>query len=335
MVGASTGAGIPARASGSSVAASPPISLERRAAKLASRRVFSARGDGAGLRSIAIVITAPTSRVYGDPYFAALLRSINNALAERSLLPVIIAPQTRAELSLAGDHLLSGQFHGVILANLDGGSVLPDRLRDAGVPVVARGTPGRSVAVSYVDSDNRHGAQVAVDHLIALGRRRIAVISGLLDQTDAVDRLNGYRDALQAAGIALDPTFEEVADYLPDRAHMSMERLLLNHPDVDAVFAASDLMAASAIDVLRQAGRRVPEDVAVIGFDDSLTALTTVPQLSSIRQHIDAIGRETVELLVQEMRTPSEEPRRVIFNTELVVRGSTVSESAGPGTAAR
>lgn len=100
---------------------------------------------------------------------------------------------------------------------------------------------------------------MAVDHLIALDRKRIATISGNLDLPGAVDRLMGYRDALTAAGVALDPTLEEVGDYRSERTLMAMERLLINHPDVDAVFAASDLMAAAAIKVLHQANKRIPK----------------------------------------------------------------------------
>jgi DNA-binding LacI/PurR family transcriptional regulator len=282
---------------------------------------------GQAVRSIALVVTAPTSRIYGDPFFAVLLRSIEAALADNSLLPVMFAPQNQAETAAAQEYLLDGRFAGAILANPDANHTLPSRLLDAGIPVVLRGTPPRDISISYVDSDNRDGARVAVEHLISLGRRRIAVISGLLDQVDGVDRQIGYRDAITAAGMPLDPTFEEVADYLPERAHMAMERLLLNHPDVDAVFAASDLMAAAAIGVLVQAKKRIPEDVAVIGFDDSATALATRPPLSSIRQRIEDIGRETVNLLVREMDEPSGEARRVIFPTELVIRESTVRES--------
>jgi len=286
----------------------------------------------AATRSVALVVTAPTDRVYGDQFFSELLRSMNAALAEYSLLPVMITPQTPDEVTAAQEYLLGGHVSGVILVNPDGSHSLPERLRDAGVSVVLRGTPPRGMVISYVDSDNRHGAQLAVEHLLSIGRRRIAVISGLLDQVDAIDRRLGYRDALTAAGIHLDPTLEEVADYLPERAHMAMERLLLNHPDVDAVFAASDSMAVAALGVLRQARKRIPEDVAVIGFDDARTASVSDPPLSSIRQHIDRIGRETVNVMLHEMDEPGGTPTQVIFPTELVIRQSTVPDS---GTAGR
>jgi DNA-binding LacI/PurR family transcriptional regulator len=109
---------------------------------------------------------------------------------------------------------------------------------------------------------------------------------------------------------------------------MAMERLLLNHPDVDAVFAASDLMAAAAIGVLHQAGKRIPEDIAVVGFDDSPTALSTRPQLSTIRQPIEQLGHEAISMLMREMQEPGRAPDQLVLATELVVRESTIGVSA-------
>jgi DNA-binding LacI/PurR family transcriptional regulator len=244
------------------------------------------------------------------------------------LLPVMLAPQSAKEQRLAQAYLLQGHFDGVVLISLPGDNQLPNRLRDAGIPAVLWGTPARGIVASYIDSDSRQGARLAVEHLISLGRRKIATISGNLDATGAIDRQMGYRDALVAADITLDPTLEEVADNLPNRAHMAMERLLLNHPEVDAVFAASDLMAAAAIGVLHQAGKRIPEDIAVVGFDDSPTALSTRPQLSTIRQPIEEMGHEAVSMLMREMQEPEEAPRQFIFATELVVRESTIGARA-------
>jgi DNA-binding LacI/PurR family transcriptional regulator len=280
--------------------------------------------------SVGVVITEPTTKLFGDPFFSPLLKGIYAALAERSLLLVMLAPQSSRDLELAQKYLLDKHVDGVILASLHGDVQLPARLCEEGIPVVLCGRPPRGVKASFVDSDNRQGAMLAVNHLISLGRRKIATISGNLDMPGAIDRLAGYREALTAAGIAHDPTLEEVADYVSDRAHMAMERLLLNHPDVDAVFAASDLMASAAMRVLAQSRRRVPEDVAIIGFDDSPTALVTHPRLSSIRQPIEEMGRETVSVLEREMEDPADAPRQVIFSTELVVRESTAgAESVG------
>jgi DNA-binding LacI/PurR family transcriptional regulator len=278
--------------------------------------------------SVAVVITESTTKFFGDPFFSPLVKGISAALAERSLLLVMLAPHSAKDLELTEAYLTGKHVDGAILVSLHGDSSLPKRLVDHHLPTVICGRPPKGVPTSCVDSDNRQGGALATGHLIAQGRRRIATISGNLDMPSAVDRLTGYRDALAEAGVALDATLEEVADYQPDRAHMAMERLLLNHPDVDGVFAASDLMAAAALRVLHQAHRKVPEDVAIIGFDDSPTAWVTRPPLSSIRQPIEEMGHEAVSILLREMAEPEDAPRQVVFATELISRESTIGAAS-------
>ncbi len=243
---------------------------------------------------------------------------------------VVLALHSAQEMELAKAYLAGGHIDGAILVSLHGDNPLPARLREMGLPAVICGRPPKDVAVSYIDCDNRRGASLAVNHLIHLGRRHIATIAGNLDMPGAIDRLMGYRDALTGAGVALDPTLEEVGDYRADRAVMAMERLLLNHPDVDAVFAASDLMAVAAIKVMTQANRRIPEDVAVVGFDDSAAAKLSSPALSSVRQPIETMGREAVDILVHQMSKPSAEPQQIVFGPELVIRASTVGGRRRP-----
>jgi DNA-binding LacI/PurR family transcriptional regulator len=136
------------------------------------------------------------------------------------------------------------------------------------------------------------------------------------------DRLLGYRDALADAGLPTDPNLEIVGDFTQESGATAMGRLLEARPDIDAVFAASDLMAAGALAVLAANGRRVPADVSVVGFDDSPVATTTMPQLSSVRQPIEAMGHEVARLLVDAVEGSDLVPRRVILATELVRRAS-------------
>jgi DNA-binding LacI/PurR family transcriptional regulator len=277
-----------------------------------------------GIRSIGVAIAEPTERLFDDPFFAPLLKGVYEALAERSLLLVVMTLQPGRDLDMIESYLSGRHVDGVILASLHGDSVLPAHLIGLGVPMVICGRPPRDVKASSVDSDNSQGGALAVNHLISLGRRRLAMISGNLDMPAAVDRLMGYREALAFAGIPFDPTLEEVADYVPERARIAMERLLLNHPDVNGVFAASDSMAAAAMEVVLRTGRRVPEDVAIIGFDDTPTAAAAQPPISSIRQPIEEMGREAVGVLIRTIQAPEEAARQVVFATELVARESTV-----------
>jgi DNA-binding LacI/PurR family transcriptional regulator len=137
-----------------------------------------------------------------------------------------------------------------------------------------------------------------------------------------VDRLNGYRDALSEAGIALDTSLIETADFTQESGAAAMERLLKTNSDIDAVFAASDLMAAGALSVIDAAGRRVPNDIALVGYDDSPIALSVRPQLTSVRQPIEEMGREMARLLVAAVDGNDPVQRRVILATELIRRAS-------------
>jgi DNA-binding LacI/PurR family transcriptional regulator len=275
-------------------------------------------------RAVAVLINEPTTMVFGDPFFAPLLKGIYQALTAHSMLLVMLIPRNVAEMEFAKAYMIAGHVGGAILVSLHSRSSLPAQLLAEGLPVVCCGRPPLDTPISYVDTDNRRGAEIATEHLISLGRTRIATISGDLDMPAARDRLAGYRDALARAGVTPDPSLEELGGFVPDRAQMAMERLLINHPDVDAVFVCSDNMAAAAVDVLHRAGKRIPEDVAVIGYDDTPVAMTTRPALSTMRQPIESMGTEAVNLLMQSMIDLQWEPQQSILEVELVVRESTV-----------
>jgi DNA-binding LacI/PurR family transcriptional regulator len=137
-----------------------------------------------------------------------------------------------------------------------------------------------------------------------------------------VDRLAGYHDALHDAGLAIDPSLEATGDFTHEGGTAAMERLLRARPDIDAVFAASDLMAAGAMGVIQTAGKRVPQDVALVGYDDSPVAMTLQPRLTSVRQPIEEMGHEMARLLVDRVEGTESAQRRVILATELVKRAS-------------
>jgi DNA-binding LacI/PurR family transcriptional regulator len=188
---------------------------------------------------------------------------------------------------------------------------------------VVGGRPPGEGQVSYVDVDNQAGAFSAVRHLVQLGRRQIATIAGSLDMSPSQDRLDGYRRALEAGGVTWNPTLEESGDFSHEGGVLAMRALLERHPGLDAVFAASDLMAAGALMALREAGRRVPADVAVIGYEDSPIAATSMPPLSSVRQPNEEMGREMARLLIASIGSQRQVARRVVLATELVIREST------------
>ncbi|HEX7492146.1 MAG TPA: substrate-binding domain-containing protein [Candidatus Limnocylindrales bacterium] len=279
---------------------------------------------GDGPCTVAVVITETTGRPFGHPYFAALLQEYNSALAEKSVVPVFLTPEDSHAEELVKTFLLSGKVDGVILISLKTDSYLPRHLIDRGIPVVIQGRPPEGVEASFVDVDNRQAGALATGHLIAEGRRRIAAIAGDLEMPSSLDRMLGYRDSLAAAGMPFDPTYVEVGKYQADLAYVAMERLLLSHPDLDGVFAASDLMAEAALRVLLQANRRIPEDVAVIGLDDLPMAWASSPPLSSVRQPIEKMTREAVNLVLGQILDAGQEPLGVVLAAELVTRESTI-----------
>lgn len=308
---------------------SPKVSAEARAAvrdaivKLgyvpnrAARSLMTRRSD-----SIGVVIMEPAGRLFADPFFGRLLVGISDGLVARDIQLVLLMAQTAREEARVERYLEASHVDGAILVGPHGNDPLPARLDLNGVPIVLSGSLPRDDRISHVDSDNVGGARMAVSHLLTGGRRSIATIHGMLDMSSGIDRLQGYRDALREAGLVHDPGLEAAGNYHPVTAANAMRELLERRPGLDAVFAASDSMAAAVIRVLQEGGRRIPEDVAVVGFDDSPVALTTRPELSTMRQPIEAMGREMARLLLSRIDHPGDAASQVVFATELVVRES-------------
>jgi DNA-binding LacI/PurR family transcriptional regulator len=277
--------------------------------------------------SVAVAFAEPTSSFFGDPFFSRLLVGISAELAAAHLQLVLMITQPPDE-PRAEAYLAAGHVDGALLASLHGDDRLPDRLRERGVPVVVGGRPPAGSATSYVDVDNEHGARAAVEHLLSLGRRRVATITGPLDMSPGLDRLTGYRAALAAASIPNDPDLEEAGDFTQEGGARAMRTILARCPDIDAVFAASDLMAVGAMAELHRSRRRIPRDVALVGFDDSAIAAAASPPLSSVRQPIEEMGREMTRLLMHAIDTRSDVQRRVLLGTSLIIRESTIGGDA-------
>ncbi len=191
-----------------------------------------------------------------------------------------------------------------------------------GFPVILQGSlPG--LAVPSVDVDNRTGAATAVGHLVSLGHRRIGIVTNApLDYTAAEDRLAGYRDALRAGGIAPDQRLEAEGAFDAASGYTAVRGLLRRSPDITAVFVASDIVAFGALRALREAGRRVPSDVSVVGFDDVPLARHFDPPLTTIRLPARGLGAAAGRTLLDRL-AGRPVTNRTLLATELVVREST------------
>lgn len=297
--------------------------VERAVARLgyvpnpAARSLVTRRSDSVGL-----IITEPASRLFDDPFFPRLLRGISAELSSRSLQLVLLMPEDDDAEQRLERYLGAGHVDGVLLVSLHGDDPLPAHLQARGVPMVIGGRPPAGVSSSYVDVDNREAARSAVRHLAGLGRQRIATITGPQDMGAGVDRLEGYLDGLAEVGLSRDERLIANADFTYEGGVTAMRRLIKAAADLDAVFAASDLIAAGALSVLRSLGRDVPGEVAIVGFDDSPLAAATEPPLTSVRQPIEEMGRELVRLLAETLARPNRANRSVLLSTELVRRSS-------------
>ncbi|QEV21375.1 LacI family DNA-binding transcriptional regulator [Streptomyces alboniger] len=288
----------------------------------AARSLVTRRHD-----AVAVVIAEPETRVFADPFFALQLRGISKELTEHDIQLVLLLTEGREDHERVGRYLAGGHVDGALAFSLHLDDPLPGIIRRAGVPTVFGGRPGwpepgpGEPGVSYVDCDNRGGAREAVRHLVGLGRSRVAHITGPLDQTSAVDRLDGFRDVL----VDVDPRLIAEGDFTPAGGERAMRELLDRVPELDAVFTANDLSASGALRVLRERGKRVPDDVAVVGFDDMLpVAEQTEPPLTTVRQDIEGMGRLMARMLLrgkggEDLGT---EPAGVVLPTALVRRAS-------------
>ena len=280
----------------------------------AARSLVTQRTD-----SYALVVPEPASRVFSDDmFFPGIIRGVSQELeaADKQLVLMLATSATshdRIERYALGQHV-----DGVMMASMHGADPLPATLARMGIPVVASGRPLGRTPVPYIDVDHAGGVREAVRRLLDAGRTRIATIAGPQDMVAGLERLDGYRSALRDSRCR---SIVAVGDFTRESGVKAMRQLLDDDPQLDAVFVASDLMAEGALRTLRQTGRRVPDDVAVIGFDDVEIARYTEPPLTTVRQPINEIGRHLVRQLLRLAVGEEIEPA-LILPTELIVRES-------------
>ncbi|MCX5206199.1 LacI family transcriptional regulator [Streptomyces sp. NBC_00237] len=289
-------------------------------------RTLVTRRSGA----IAVIIAEPEFRIFSDPFFAQQIRGISRELTAHDSQLVLLWVEGPGDYERIARYLGGGHVDGALALSLHDDGELPAIVARTKLPSVFGGRPvtagpegpPAAPAVPYVDCDNRGGARAAVRHLVSLGRKNIAHIAGPRDQTSALDRADGYREALPDAGSEL---IAEGA-FTEESGARAMADLLDRRPDLDAVFAANDLMAAGALATLRARGLRVPRDVAVVGFDDMASVVDRIdPPLTTVRQDVEEMGRLMVRLLMRmlsERDSGAPVPEPVITPTVLVRRAS-------------
>ncbi len=269
-------------------------------------------------RALALVVPEDTTRFFGDPFFASIVSGINAGLRSSDyVLNLFIASDDPGDKTVR--YLRSGSIDGALIVSHHTSDTFIDRIA-AAVPVVYGGRPVRTRETDhYVDVDNVHGGYDATRYLIDRGYTSIGTVTGPLTMPSGVDRLAGYRAAMRDAGLPEGPY--EDGGFTSTGGAEAMRRMLAAGPPPRALFIASDLMARGVISVLTGAGLRVPDDVALIGFDDSPVALSVTPQLTTIRQPSFEQGERMVEVLLG-ILAGTEQPAVTILQTQLVERAS-------------
>lgn len=300
---------------------------------LAARTLVTRRTD-----TIALVASEPDVRVFGDPFFSKIVRGATMEVGAAGLQLVVMMAQSAEDMARVRRYVTSGAVDGVLLiSEHESVDPLPPALLAAGVPLVIGGRPMQpGVVVPYVDNDNIGGARMAAQHLRSLGRTSIGTVTGPLDMTAGLDRLEGFRDGM---GDAFDPGLVEHGNFTQEGGEAATARLLERAPQIDALFAASDLTALGALKALRDHGRKVPEDVALVGFDDIEVAGYSAPPLTTVRQRTVLQGRAMVRLLLARVRPDLSANHHegipdlrgvshLVLSVDLVVRESTAPTPA-------
>ena len=285
-------------------------------------RQRAARTDG--LRStgtVAVVVSQEPFRLFSDPFFGRMLGGASKVLTSAGHQIVLLMAQSAKDAQSVVRYLRGGHVDGALLVSMH--ARFPIALHRATVPLASAGRPvgADPSKYSYVDPDDRCGAERAVRYLLDSGRRTIATVAGPKDMSPALDRLDGYRAVLTEEG-RFDPGLVAHGDFGQNAGEHLTLRLLDRRPDIDAIFAASDLTAVGVLRALRRSGRRVPQDVALVGFGNSALARSTEPPLTTVHQSVEAIGAQTARELLALMTGASTQPRRLVLETDLVIRES-------------
>lgn len=283
-----------------------------------SARALASRTTGA----IALAIYEDLATYFSSEFSSSMVMALQDYFFERDIQVVMVpAPDRRRQLRIE-QYIQQRHVDGAILLGpVREDILLSDLLRDR-VPLVIGGRPAHTENVSFVDIDNSGVSEQVVAGLANLGRKKVGFITGRLDNPAATDRLLGYRRGLSNALLAQDDTLVGIGNWGFKSALQATAQILESHPDLDAIYASNDVMAAAAMQVLQAAGRTLPDDVAVVGFDDTPLASTLTPKLSSVSQDPELYAGSLGNLLLAQISDDEAKPQSTILPTQIVWRES-------------
>ncbi len=270
---------------------------------------------------IGLILPRAVSTLFTDPYYPRLTQGIASACNLNNYTLTLFLVSTREDEETIFPRVArKGFLDGLLVQSGQIGDHLIERLIRTDIPVVIIGRPFDPKGVSYVDIDNVNATQMAVNHLISLNYRRIGTIAGPANSTVGIDRMQGYLRSLREHDLPIDESLIVEADFTEKDGYLAMQRMLPAKPR--AVFAASDIIAVGAMRAVKDAGLRVPEDVAFVGFDDQPLPTKPEPELTTIRQPVYRLGGRAVETLIELIDNGTDTARSTIMETQLIVRQS-------------
>jgi len=272
--------------------------------------------------NIGLVFPNSIHNFFTDPYYPRLTEGIAHACNENDYtLSLFIFHTEELEKKLIPRLTRGGLVDGIIVQATGIDDNILFKIKNGEVPFLVAGRPLNLPEANYIDVDNVSGAYNAVAHLIRVGRKKIGMISGPRNTSAGLDRLKGYRQALRERNYPIEDGLIVEGDFTELSGYHAANQLLKNQ-EVDAIFSASDTMAAGALRAVKDHSLSVPEDIALVGFDDLPPSRTAVPSLTTIRQPIRRFGVKAVDVLIDIIDNGSPPPRQVILGTELVIRES-------------
>ena len=283
---------------------------------LAARTLASQRAFVIGL-----VIPRSIQSLFGDPYFARLTQGVVQAanLFDHTV-SLFLLESREVEERIIPRITRPGFIDGLVVQSTSSDDKVLSRIVNGTIPYVIAGRSLNYPDVTYIDVDNTNGAFMAVEHLVKLGHTRIGTVTGPMDAAPGRDRKAGYLQALRQYDLPVDEALIAEADFTEAGGYRAAKQILQSKPD--AIFVASDQMAIGALEAIRQEGLRVPDDIAIVGFDDLPPALYAKPQLTTIRQPILRFGIAAAEMLINLIEDKIQPPQSMIMDVGLVVRDS-------------
>jgi len=271
---------------------------------------------------IGLVLPHSVSTFFTDPYYPHLIKGIAQACNQKNYtLSLFLVGTKEDEQNVYPRIARKGFLDGVVVqSGHHGDQGIIGRMIDMKIPMIVAGRPFRSDNVTYLDIDNIHAAYIAVNHLIRLGRLRIGTITGPVSSTVGLDRIAGYRKALNERRMIIDESLIVEGDFTEAGGYYAMQKLLPAKPE--AIFAASDVMAIGAMRAANDANLKIPEEIAFVGFDDlPIAAYSSIP-LTTVRQPVIQFGICAIETLIDMIENRITQPSHIIMNTELIIRAS-------------